>query len=81
MGQSGMDVQLSEAARERFPYAIEAKNQEKLNIWSALEQSARDNRDLTPLLVFKRNRSDVYCALRFEDFMSLVEQLDNELQR
>lgn len=79
MGVSGIDVQLSEAARKKFPYAIESKNQEKLNIWSALEQSAGDNRDLTPLLIFKRNRSEVYCALRFDDFMSLIEQLDNKL--
>jgi len=27
---------------------------------------------LIPLLVFKRNRSDIYVCLRFADFMGLV---------
>ena len=76
MGVTGDDVQLSEKAAGLFPYSIEAKNVEKLNVWAALEQSSSDNRELTSLLVFKRNRSDVYCALKFDDFMSLLKLLD-----
>jgi hypothetical protein len=74
MGESGMDIKLSSRARDLFPYAIEAKAQESLNIWQALEQ-ARINAEkekLMPLLVFKRNRSDVYVCLRFADFLQLV---------
>tara|TARA_Y100000310_G_C20595818_1_gene770438 strand:- start:748 stop:1092 length:345 start_codon:yes stop_codon:yes gene_type:complete len=74
MGQSGADIKLSEAARKAFPYSVEAKNQEAFNIWKALEQSEKENRDLTPIVVFKRNRSDVYVALRFDDFMNMVEE-------
>ena len=39
MGESGEDIQLSPAARKLIPFAFECKNQEKLNIWSALEQA------------------------------------------
>jgi len=73
MGCPGADIMLSEAAIKLFPYSVESKNQESLSIWSSLAQAESENRELTPLLVFKRNFSDVYCALKFEDFMKLVE--------
>lgn len=78
MGVTGTDVYLSSEAASNFPFAIEVKNQEKLAIWSALEQSEDQNRDvkdkhLTPLLVFKRNRSEMYCALKFDTFLELIK--------
>ena len=39
MGDSGEDILLSPAARRLFPFSVECKNQEKLNIWGALEQA------------------------------------------
>ena len=36
MGESGEDIQLSPAARKLIPYAIECKNQEKINIWELI---------------------------------------------
>jgi len=74
MGCKGDDVQLSEEAAKLFPFSIECKCQESLSIWAALKQAEGDNRDLTPLLVFKRNRSEVYCALKFEDFMRIISE-------
>ncbi len=38
MGANGEDVQLSASARMSIPYSFEAKNQERVNVWSALEQ-------------------------------------------
>ena len=72
MGASGIDVKLSQAAADKFPYAIECKNVEKLNIWAALEQAEANKSDLEPLLVFKRNRSKTYCVIDFDKFMELV---------
>lgn len=77
MGVSGEDLQLSEVASKLFPFSVETKNQENISIWKALEQSISDNRNLTPLLVFKRNNSNVYCALKFEDFLRLVRSKDD----
>ena len=75
MGVSGVDIQLSEAAASLFPYSVECKNQEKISIWKELQQTESDTkeRDLIPLLVFKRNRSKVYCALEFETFLKLIK--------
>ena len=39
MGEIGEDIQLSPAARKLIPYAIECKNQEKINIWESLKQA------------------------------------------
>ena len=37
MGESGIDVQLSPAARKVFPWGIECKNQEAISIWKCLK--------------------------------------------
>ena len=73
MGDSGEDNQLSPAARKLIPYSIECKNQEKLNIWSALEQAEGNKGVSKPVLIFKRNRSKTYAVLELEDFVDLIK--------
>ena len=63
MGESGEDIQLSPAARKLIPYAFECKNQEKLNIWGALEQAESNGEKGTPVLEFTRNRSKTYAVI------------------
>jgi|TARA_B100000287_G_scaffold427701_1_gene477784 hypothetical protein len=72
MGDSGEDIKLSPAARKLIPYSIECKNQEKLNIWSSLEQAEENANDSTPVLIFKRNRSKTYAVLEIEEFIKLI---------
>jgi len=73
MGESGIDVKLSPAARKIFPYSVECKNQEKLNIWAALKQAEENTKaDTKPIVVFKRNRSDTYVAMKLEDFLDEI---------
>ena len=73
MGESGEDVQLSPAARKLIPYSFECKNQEKLSIWSALQQAEENAKpNTTPAVIFRRNRSKTYVALEFEHFVSLL---------
>ena len=73
MGDSGEDIQLSPAARKIIPYSIECKNQEKLNIWSALEQAEENSKESTPVLIFKRNRSKTYAVIEFKEFVDLIK--------
>jgi hypothetical protein len=77
MGSSGMDILLSSRARDQFPFAIECKNQEALNIWEALKQcqTNAEKENLIPLLVFKRARSETYAVLRWEDYLGLVRKV------
>lgn len=74
MGESGEDIKLSPAARKLFPYSVECKNTEKLNIWSALEQAETNTKDgLNPIVFFRRNRSKTYVVMEAEHFLSLVK--------
>ena len=72
----GTDIWLSSEALKKFNYDVEAKRTESFNVWAALKQcedrTTKSKR--TPLVVFKRNRSDTYCCLKFEDFLKLVEE-------
>ena len=73
MGAGGEDLIMARAARKKFPYSIECKNQEKLNIWSALEQAEGNKGVSKPVLIFKRNRSKTYAVLELEDFVDLIK--------
>ena len=74
MGDSGEDILLSPAARKVFPFSVECKNQEKLNIWSALEQAEDNSGNHTPLVIFKRNRSKTYAVLEFDKLLELLNE-------
>lgn len=81
MGASGADILLSPAARKRFPFYVEAKNRETLNIWKALEQAEKGvvgwgpNVESDPLVVFRRNKSRTYAALPFETLIGLLKEI------
>ena len=74
MGESGEDIKLSPAARKLIPYSFECKNQEKLNIWSSLEQAETNSGKHTPLLIFKRNRTKTYAVLEFDKLLELLDE-------
>lgn len=72
MGQNGRDVILRGKAKEMFIFhGIECKNREALNIWQALTQA--EEHGGKPIVFFKRNRSEIYTALKAEDFFDLYE--------
>ena len=72
MGETGEDIKLSPAARRKITYSFECKNQEKLSIWSSLEQAAENSGDYPPVLIFKRNRSKTYVTIELEEFIKLI---------
>jgi hypothetical protein len=77
MGASGADLILSKAAREKFPYAVEVKNQERLNIWDSWKQTETNGTKdgLTPLLVIRRNRQKPLVVIDLEDFLCVLKQI------
>jgi hypothetical protein len=74
MGMSGEDIVLSPAARKLIPYSFECKNQEKLNIWSSLEQADSNSGNYPPVLIFKRNRSKTYVTIELEEFIKFIKK-------
>ena len=76
MGDSGEDILLSPAARRLFPFSVECKNQESLNIWSAIEQAENNSGNHIPLVIFKRNRTKTYAVLEFDKLLKLLDETD-----
>lgn len=72
--QGGCDLHLSDAALKVFPYAIEVKNKETLNIWSALKQAADNAEGQTPVVFFKRAHAPLFVALKADDFLRLFDR-------
>ena len=71
MGAGGEDLIMSRAARQAFPYSVECKNQEKLNVWSAYEQASQNSGEYTPLVVLKRNNVKPLVLVDAETFVNL----------
>ena len=57
MGQTGVDIQLSQAAKKQFPFAIECKNLKSIAVYKFYEQATENAGDLEPLVVIKQNRA------------------------
>jgi len=72
MGAGGEDIQLSPAARKLFPYSIECKNVEKLNIWDAIKQAKANAGKYVPMVAFARNNHEAWIAIPADKYMELV---------
>ena len=75
MGASGEDLIMARAARHKFPYSIECKNQEKVNIWDAYNQAQENARPYEPIVVLKRNKSKPLVLVDAEYFVRLHNEL------
>ena len=71
MGAGGEDLIMARAAREKFPYSIECKNQEKLNIWESYKQASDNAGKYEPIVVIKRNNQKPLVLIDAEYFMRL----------
>lgn len=70
--QTGMDIQLlSNRSRELFPFSVECKRVEKLNIEEAFNQAVT-NSVLTPLLIYKKNHKTTKVVLEWDTFLHLL---------
>lgn len=73
MGETGEDIKRSPAGRRAFRYSVECKNQEALNVWSAMKQAKQNaGPEDEPLLVFTRNHEDVYAVVRASHLLELL---------
>ena len=78
MGAGGEDLIMSKAARTKFPYSIECKNQEKLNIWSAWDQANGNKGLYEPLVVIKKNGVRPLVVLDAENFLDMIKEFNND---
>ena len=71
MGAGGEVLIMARAAREKFPYSIECKNQESLNIWKSYEQAQQNCGDYEPIVVLKRNNVKPLVLVDADYFIEL----------
>ena len=76
MGAGGEDLIMARAAREKFPYSIECKNQESLNVWKSYQQAESNSGDHEPILFIKRNNQKPLVVVDAEYFVRLHERVD-----
>jgi len=74
MGAGGEDLIMARAAREKFPYSIECKNVEKLNVWEAYEQAKSNCGDYEPLVVMKKNGKKPLVVVDAEYFVKIHDK-------
>lgn len=64
---------MARAAREKFPFSLECKNVEKLNVWEAYSQAVENSGNNEPLLIMKKNRKKPLVVVDAEYFISLFK--------
>ena len=75
MGAGGEDLIMARAARKKFPYSIECKNQECINVWKSYEQAQENSGDYEPIVVLKRNKSKPLVLVDADYFVRLHNEL------
>ena len=78
MGAGGEDLIMSKAARNKFPYSVECKNQESLNIWKAWEQANGNRGIYEPIVVIKKNGVSPLVVLDAASFLDMIKGVNNE---
>ena len=69
MGAGGEDLIMARDARSKFPFSIECKNQENLNIWDAYDQACANSGDYEPIVFIKKNGKKPLVVLDAEYFI------------
>ena len=71
MGAGGEDLIMARAAREIFPYSIECKNQEKINLWESYKQATENSGKYEPVVFIKRNNHKPLVVVDADYFINL----------
>ena len=79
MGAGGEDLIMARAARHNFPYSIECKNVEKLNVWEAYKQAKENSKDYEPLVVMKKNNHKALVVLDAEHFVQIYQDWTHDV--
>ena len=77
MGAGGEDLIMARAAREKFPYSVECKNQEKINLWESYNQARQNSKNHEPVVILKRNNSKPLILVDAEYFVKLHQNVND----
>ena len=68
---------MARAAREKFPFSIECKNQESGNVWKAYEQAQVNAKAYEALVVLKKNQQKPLVVLDAEVFFDMMREVND----
>tara|TARA_Y100001937_G_scaffold34284_1_gene48931 strand:- start:333 stop:674 length:342 start_codon:yes stop_codon:yes gene_type:complete len=77
MGAGGEDLIMARSAREKFPYSVECKNQEKINLWESYNQAQQNSKNYEPVVILKRNNSKPLILVDAEYFVNLHQDVSD----
>lgn len=72
MGQGGEDIQLSPAARKLFPFTVECKNTERINVYAFYDQACAHDKG-EPLVILKSNHKKALAVVDAEYFIERMK--------
>lgn len=70
MGSGGEDI-IMPRNRGGFPYSVECKNQERINVWDAYGQAYKNSGPFEPIVVIKKNHQKPLVLVDAEFFIHL----------
>ena len=73
MGAHGEDLLFSPLARQTYPFSVECKNVEKLNMWAAIEQ-AEEYGKYPPMVIFAKNGKEPMVALPLDKLLEIINK-------
>jgi len=81
MGCSGVDIILSPTAKKIFPFSIEAKNQESLNVVKEFTKHHAKYADhRMNMLIHCKNRTESMVTMKWKDFLRLYRRYLREIE-
>ena len=72
MGESGVDIKLSPAARKLFNYAVECKAHAKHSVYTLYDQAVANQGTSEPLLIIKGDRRKPLAIIDAEHLFALL---------
>ena len=79
MGQSGADVKLIGEAQILFPFSVECKRSERINLSQFIEQAKANQKENTDwLLVTRRSKEKAVVSIDAEIFFKLYGMIIND---
>ena len=71
-GLWGEDLILARAARLVFPFSVECKNQERVNLWEAYDQANANAGQWEPIVFLKKNHRKPLVLLDAHYFLEMI---------
>jgi hypothetical protein len=80
MGQAGSDVKLIGPAQKLFPFAVECKRTEKLDLHGAIRQAEANTKpELNWIIVHRRSKEDALVTIKADVFFEIYRRVINEV--